>query len=304
MEFIGVTTQSSSIMRLFPRWADVLGLGGARLEGRDLPLDGPAEPYRWAVEQIREDPLSVGALVTAHKISLLRAARDLFDELDPYARLTGEVSCISKRDDKVVGHAKDPVTAGRALQAVLTPGHFGRTGGEALCVGAGGSGTAISVYLMTRPDPADRPRRIVVVGNNRESLDALAEVHARLDGPPTEVEYVENADPRVNDDLMEDLSPGSLVVNATGMGKDVPGSPISDSGRFPEGGVAWELNYRGELDFLRQARSQERERNLRVEDGWLYFLHGWSEVISEVFHLDLTQERFRRLAEEVEAIRS
>lgn len=303
MEFIGVSTKRSSIMRIFPRWAEVLGLDDARLEGRNLPLDASPDRYRGAVEQIRKDHLSVGALVTAHKIHLLRAARDLFDELDPYAELTGEVSCISKRDAKLVGHAKDPVTAGRSLEAVLAPGHFGTTGGEALCIGAGGSGTAISVYLMTRPDPSDRPGRIVVVGKDRASLETLREVHARLDGASTEVEYVENADPQVNDGLMEGLPAGSLVVNATGMGKDVPGSPVTEGGHFPDDGIVWELNYRGELNFLQQARRQERARNLKVEDGWLYFLHGWSEVVSEVFHLELTPERFSLLASEAQAIR-
>ena len=290
-------------MRIFPRWAEVLDLGEARLEGRDLPLDAPSDRYRGAVEQIREDPLSVGALVTAHKIHLLRAARDLFDELDPYAELTGEVSCISKRGARLVGHAKDPVTAGRSLEAVLAPGHFGSTGGEVLCMGAGGSGTAISVYLMTRPDPADRPGRIVVVGKDRASLQAIRDVHARLDGASTEVEYVQNADPQANDGLMEGLPAGSLVVNATGMGKDLPGSPVTDGVRFPVDGIVWELNYRGELDFLHQARRQERERNLQVEDGWLYFLHGWSEVVSEIFHLELTPERFSLLASEAQAMR-
>lgn len=303
MEFIGVTTTRSSIMKVFPRWAEALGLGEARLVGRDLPLNAEPALYRQAVEQIRRDPLSVGALVTAHKINLLRAARDLFDELDSFAELTGEVSSISKREGRVVGHAKDPITAGRSLDAVLGPGYFGRTGGEVLCIGAGGSGTAISVYLMTRPDPSDRPARIVMVGRSQRSLDELRKVHERLEGSSVEVEYVENADPEVNDRLMADLPPGSVVINATGMGKDIPGSPITDEGVFPENGVAWELNYRGELDFLHQARRQQDDRNLTVEDGRLYFLHGWSEVVSEVFHVELADERFRALRAEAEAAR-
>jgi shikimate dehydrogenase len=303
MEFIGVTTKRSSIMKVFPRWAQVLGLGEARLVGRDLPLGAEPELYRRAVEQIRNDPLSIGALVTAHKINLLSASQDLFDELDTYAQLCGEVSCMSKRNECLIGHAKDPVTAGRSLEALLDPGYFGRTGGEVLCLGAGGSGTAISVYLMTRPDPDDRPGRIVVVDRDQKRLEALRVVHERLDARSTEVEYVENADPTKNDGLMTDLPSGSVVVNATGMGKDIPGSPVTDHSFFPENGVIWELNYRGELDFLHQARRQERARNLRVEDGWLYFLHGWSEVVAEVFHIELTPERFRLLGSEAVAIR-
>jgi shikimate dehydrogenase len=304
MEFIGVTTGSSSIMKVFPRWAQVLDLGEARLKGRDLPLEAETDLYRQAVEQIRSDPLSMGALVTTHKINLLAAARDLFEELDPYARLCEEVSCISKRDGRVIAHAKDPITAGRSLRALLGPGYFRRTGGEVLCLGAGGAGTAISVYLVEGQTPADPPSRIVMVDKSHESLDALRRVHGRLGTSSTEIEYVENADPAENDELLDALPPGSLIVNASGMGKDISGSPVTDSARFPERGVVWELNYRGELDFLRQARGQERTRDLRVEDGWLYFLHGWSEVIAEVFHVELTPERFESLSTEAEAIRS
>jgi shikimate dehydrogenase len=304
MEFIGVTTGSSSIMKVFPRWAQVLDLGEARLKGRDLPLGAETDLYRQAVEQIRSDPLSMGALVTTHKINLLAAARDLFDELDPYARLCEEVSCISKRDGRVIGHAKDPITAGRSLRALLGPGYFRRTGGEVLCLGAGGAGTAISVYLVEGQIPADPPSRIVMVDKSHETLDALRRVHGRLGTSSTEIEYVENAHPAENDELLDALPPGSLIVNASGMGKDIPGSPVTDGARFPERGVVWELNYRGELDFLRQARRQERTRDLRVEDGWLYFLHGWSEIIAEVFHVELTPECFELLSTEAEAIRS
>jgi shikimate dehydrogenase len=303
MEFIGVTTGSSSIMKVFPRWAQVLDLGEARLKGRDLPLGAETDLYRQAVEQIRSDPLSMGALVTTHKINLLAAARDLFDELDPYARLCEEVSCISKRDGRVIAHAKDPITAGRSLRALLGPGYFKRTGGEVLCLGAGGAGTAISVYLVEGQTPADPPGRIVMVDKSQQSLEALRRVHDRLGSSSTEIEYVKNAEPAENDELVAGMPPGSVIVNATGMGKDVPGSPVTDSARFPVRGVVWELNYRGELDFLRQARRQERARNLAVEDGWLYFLHGWSEVIAEVFHVELTPERFELLSTEAEAIR-
>ena len=84
------------------------------------------------------------------------------------------------------------------------------------------------------------------------------------------------------DELMAGLAPGSLVVNATGMGKDLPGCPLTEAALFPLRGVIWELNYRGDLEFLRLARSQQAERRLQVEDGWLYFLHGWTQVIAQV----------------------
>jgi shikimate 5-dehydrogenase len=93
------------------------------------------------------------------------------------------------------------------------------------------------------------------------------------------------------------------VINATGAGKDFPGSPISDLGHFPKKGVAWEINYRGELDFWHQAMSQYDKRNLHVEDGWLYFLHGWTQVIAEVLHIDLDENTFKQFSEAAEELR-
>src|SRR5258706_4070477 len=79
MYFIGVTTSQSSINRLFPRWAERLGLGDCELRGMDFPLHDRPENYRAAVEIIKRDPLSLGALVTSHKIDLFNACRDQTD---------------------------------------------------------------------------------------------------------------------------------------------------------------------------------------------------------------------------------
>jgi shikimate 5-dehydrogenase len=65
---------------------------------------------------------------------------------------------------------------------------------------------------------------------------------------------------------------------------------------FPQDSVAWDLNYRGSLEFLRIARAQYPEQSVRPVDGWRYFLHGWTEVIAEVFQIELTPERFAELA--------
>ena len=70
------------------------------------------------------------------------------------------------------------------------------------------------------------------------------------------------------DAVVASLPPGSLVANATGAGKDIPGSPLTDAVVFPRRGVAWEFNYRGDLVFLAQARAQATERELLVADGW------------------------------------
>lgn len=301
MYFIGVTTGKSSIMRVFPEWSAVLGLG-AEIAGYDAALHAPAEDYRAIVRHIKDDPLSLGALVTTHKIDLLDACRDLFDELDPHAQLCGEISCISKREGRLIGHAKDPISSGLAWQHFIEPGYWGRTGGHVLCLGAGGSAVAISVYVAGLPDAEDRPQKFIAVNRSQPRLDSLRAIHAQLK-TDIEFEYICNEDPAVNDRIMAGLPAGSMVINATGMGKDRPGSPVTDDGLFPEQGWAWELNYRGELDFMHQARRQITSRGVRVEDGWVYFLHGWSQVIAEVFDLKLTPEMFARLAEAAAPIR-
>jgi len=299
--FIGVTTTQSSIMKVFPKWSDILGLG-AQIAGYDAPIHGPAEVYETIVSHIKQDPLSMGALVTTHKIDLLVATRHMFDYLGHYAELCGEISCISKREGRLEGYAKDPITSGLSWEAFVERGHWGRTGAHVMCIGAGGSAVAISVYVSGLPDPADRPRKFIVVQRSLPRLEKMQEIHARLD-TDVEFEYVLNEDPAKTDEIMASLPPGSMVINATGMGKDRPGSPITDNGQFPENGLAWELNYRGELDFLHQAERQAEGRNLTVEDGWVYFLHGWSQVIAEVFHLDLTPELFAQLDAAASVIR-
>jgi shikimate 5-dehydrogenase len=298
--FVGVTTGSSSIMRIWPRWREVLQLGSdVELVGRDIAVGAQPEAYRQAVQEMVDDDGAVGALVTTHKIGVYQEGRDLFAGVDELAELCGEVSCLAKRDGGLYGWAKDPVAAGRTLEGFLSPRHFRDGGGHVLCMGAGGSGTAIALYLLARRPGGDHPERIVVTDRSVARLERLAATLTRVDRGAA----VELADAARHDELLEDLPPSSLVVNATGMGKDVEGAPVGDAARFPEGGVVWELNYRGDLDFLQQARAQAAERGLTVEDGWAYFIHGWSSVMEEVFRRPISDEDLRMLATEAEFAR-
>ncbi len=117
--FIGVTTSKSSIMKVFPRWMEALGRPEVVIEGIDHKIHDKPEAYRRTVAQMKYDPLSLGALVTTHKIDLLTAARDMFDQLHESSRLTGEVSSISKRGEQLWGHAMDPLTSGLSMDAFL-----------------------------------------------------------------------------------------------------------------------------------------------------------------------------------------
>ena len=294
MHFIGVTTGQSSIMRVFPRWAEALGLDAA-LKGIDLAIHAPPDEYRQVVRFVRDDPLSLGALVTTHKIDLLSAARDLFDELDEYARILGEVSSISKQNGRLCGHAKDPISSGLALEAFLPDGWWRQTGGAALLFGAGGSALALSMYLMHPRHGANRPSRLVVTNRSTPRLETMERIHQQLDyGVPCEYHHCPTFGE--NDRVLAAMPPCSLVANATGLGKDRPGSPITDAARFPSNGLAWDFNYRGDLGFLAQARAQQQAQNLAVEDGWIYFIHGWTQVIAEVFHIDVGPKRVDQLS--------
>ncbi len=289
MYFIGVSTTKSMIMRVFPAWARALGFGDCELKGIDLLLHDSPERYRQVVSFIRDDPHSLGALVTTHKIDLLHACRDMFDELDDFASLMGEVSAIAKKDGRLIGAAKDAITSGCAVEAFLPARHWERTGAHAFILGAGGSSIALSSFLANPSRGTNTPSRIFVSNRSPGRLAEIKAIHARQ-SLTVPIEYVLTPSPADNDAIMARLPAGSLVANATGLGKDAPGSPITDAAVFPRSGLVWDFNYRGELDFLHQAKAQEKAQGLHVEDGWLYFIFGWLAVIAEVFHRQIPLE--------------
>ncbi len=299
--FIGVTTGQSSIAPIFPKWAEFLGLGPARLAGVDVPIGASPDIYRNIVRFIKHDPLSMGALITTHKIDLLAASRDLFDELDSHACLLGEISCISKHGDRLLGHAKDAVTGQRALQAFLPDGYWKETGAEALFLGAGGATVATTSLLLAAPRD-EQPVRITVTDIDENRLRSIQAVHEQAERRAA-ARYLQVRRTADNDAAMRDLPNRSVVINGTGMGKDRPGSPVSDQAVFPENGYAWDYNYRGDFTFLKQAEACRR--NVQTVDGWTYFLYGWTSIVAEVFGISIPEQgpRFDALAEIAEAYR-
>src|SRR5690606_11218648 len=121
-------------------------------------------------------------------------------------------------------------------------------------------------------------------------LEHLREVHRQHGTREGLIEYVRTDSVEDAAALVAAAPRGSLIVNATGLGKDRPGSPLPDDVVFPEDAYVWEFNYRGTLEFLHQARAQEQSRSLHVVDGWRYFIHGWSQVVADVFELELTAD--------------
>ncbi len=292
MYFIGVTTTQSSIMKLFPLWAEALGFKNTVIKGIDIELNVDPDIYREVVKFIKEDELSLGALVTTHKINLYNACKDLFDYLDPYAQNFGELSSISKKDGKLCGHAKDPITSGLALETFISKNYW-YNGGEAFILGAGGSGVSIAAYLIDKKHSDNMPSKIYISNRSAEKLEKAKKVLTQIN-PDADIEYIKTPEPKLADNILASLKEKSLIVNATGMGKDIPGSPFTDKGVFPKDSLVWEFNYRGELDFMNQASVQKDSRNLYIEDGWIYFIHGWTQVMSEVFHMDIVGDLFEK----------
>ena len=63
MYFIGVTTGSSSIMKVFPEWSKALGLG-AVMKGIDIAIHEKPEVYREVVEFIKNE---IDPILEKHK---------------------------------------------------------------------------------------------------------------------------------------------------------------------------------------------------------------------------------------------
>jgi shikimate 5-dehydrogenase len=283
-------------MNVFPKWAETLGIEAA-IRGIDMPLHAPPAEYRRVVDFIEGTAHARGALVTTHKLDLFAACRDQFTYIDPLADLMAEVSCISKRGSELRCHAKDPISGGLAVDAIFPDGTWSHSDAEALFIGAGGSTIAITWHLMQHSRRGDSPSRIHVSNRSTPRLEHIAEVHATLrsDIP---IEYHHAPAPSGNDAIVAGLPAGSLVVNATGLGKDAPGSPITHDVQFPTNAVAWDLNYRGDLIFLDIAAAAPRHTAVRIEDGWVYFMHGWLQVIGEVFDIEIPTSgpRFEQLS--------
>jgi shikimate 5-dehydrogenase len=298
MYFVGVTTNKSSIMKVFPAWAEELGLD-ATLKGIDLPPGAPSQAYRDVVGFLKSDPLSLGALVTTHKLDIVSAARNLFDEFGLDAQILHEISSISKRSTRLWGNAMDSVTSGLALEAILPENYWENSSADLVLLGAGGSSLALTLYLHKRAAAGlPGPKKIIVTNRRKLRLEEMRAMHAGI-GSTLPITYIQTTDGSTNDNVVSNASPGSLIINATGLGKDRPGSPLTDGVTFPQEAIAWDFNYRGDLVFLDQARAQQPELRVRVEDGWVYFIHGWTRVIADVFNIDIPTRGadFDRLSE-------
>jgi shikimate dehydrogenase len=287
--FVGISTAGSLAHRAFPAWAQLLGKHWTLL-GVDLPADTTSSGYRELVTAVRDNPRVAGAVITSHKLQLAAACADLLDLRDPLADVTREVNCIAADGGRLRGYARDPVSLIPALDRL--PG--GRPRGHVLCLGAGGAATALLLALTVdvaaaaavgplsaHPHP---PASLVFADVRPGALDALQKVAGRCPGAHPRPVCHHLAGPADAASLTAALPTGSLVINATGLGKDRPGSPLPLGTGFPERTVAWDLNYRGDLAFLEQARTA----GARTAGGWDYFLAGWAGTLTAIARVPFT----------------
>jgi shikimate dehydrogenase len=284
--FVGVSTAGSQIHQRFPAWTSGTGL---QVVGVDIPHAPPLETYRFLLTVMRDTSNIVGAVVTSHKVRLLEAASDLFAHLDTTALAAREVNAIHRAPNgDLHGAATDPIAVRLTLEEALGTG-FTQESRHVVCLGAGGAAIAILLAICDT-DSIESP--ISTGSGTRSPTTSLRfDVTDTRDGALRHFDQVASQNPCTryanirlegaarNDEVVTTAPLGSLIVNATGMGKDQPGSPIAPEVIFPKRSRVWELNYRGNLSFLRHAQAQQTQQDLEIYDGWRYFLYGWQTAL-------------------------
>lgn len=287
--FLGVTTGGSRSHDVFPGWAAALGRPDWTLRGVDLPLTAPDDAYADLVGAVATNPRVAGAVVTSHKLRLYRTGTARARRTDVLVGLTHEVNTLARTPGGVDAHARDPLALTAVLRGQTPPS-------DVVVYGAGGAGTALLLALTLdvdatlaagRPAPrGERPATITVLDTDAAALAALRATAERcgvLDDRLRLLHAEEPAPP---------IPEHALVVNATGLGKDRPGSPLPPGAVLPATATAWDFNYRGDLTFLADAR----EQGATTVDGWEYFVAGWGAALTAIAGRPLTGDLLAALA--------
>lgn len=295
--FLGISTAGSLAHRAFTGWSQLF-CPGAVLRGVDLPADASPAEFRDLVAAMTANPRVLGAVVTSHKLRLFRACQDLVDYAEPLVALTQEIADINTRDG-VRAFARDAQSLDIVLDGIGGQDGPGGAGPRPMfCIGAGGA--AIALLLAMRLDiagtlaarrPVIRTGRaargpLTIVGRDQESLDNVRAVRDRCGIPAGGVGLLLAPGQDAVARQVGSAAPRTVVINATGLGKIAPGSPLPDRAAFPPDAVAWDFNYRGPLTFLDQAR----RAGVATEDGWDYFVAGWSAALAAITGRELTPE--------------
>lgn len=267
--FVGIKTRGSLIHRLIRDWT---ALAAVEVDFKPVDLQQGLgwEPYVDLLASFRADAGFLGAQVTSHK-TMLYEVRAHLDEITPLAGVSREIGAVIRRGRDLVGMSSDMVALQEelpdAIQAnpAMEPGVF-----TTLILGGGGAATAMACSLLQ----ARLARRVII-----SEVDAHRRVQL-LDWASS-LEYMEGVVRIVTESevpaVLSRLDEGSLIVNATGMGKDSLGTPIPPDTPIPDHCTLWDLNYRGELGFLRKDKVLYNGSPAQpvTRDGLSYFVRNW-----------------------------
>lgn len=291
--FVGFSTDGSLVHRVFDRWAEVLGRPW-RLRGVDLPPSSSPATYRHLVDAMRHNPSVLGAVVTGHKLRLYQACAPQLTYRDPAAELTHELNTLATGDG-LSAYARDALSLTHVLPGLLRrtaalPTGAGPAGEpHVLCLGAGGAATALLLALHLDDNPV-MPASLTFADTDTNALSALRAVATRVHADEDRLSFTPVAGPGDCDALVTACHRPTLIVNATGLGKDVPGSPVTGHAALGPDTLAWDLNYRGDLSFLHQAAAREAV----TVNGWDYFVAGWAGALTAIAGVPLTADLLAR----------
>ncbi len=132
----------------------------------------------------------------------------MFEYLDPYAQKFGELSSISKRGDKLCGHAKDPISSGLALEEFV-PKIIGKTIRKRVCLSwvraEARSPCALTLCALNSQE--------LSVGNRdrqppKPRLDEIEAINKTLNPGSVKCSYYLTPEPGQNDKVMEEMGKG------------------------------------------------------------------------------------------------
>ena len=274
--FLGVSTGSSAVNLLFPRWCEVLGVDWT-LEGVDLPIGSDPGQYRnFGFNARRPDNRCIDNFTQG---SCLRRREQPSRPSRAFVRGVRRSGSIASRWKEFWwGGVSDVASGGEILKSLFSSEQWLSGQREVLIIGGGGAGLAAAWNIAV--NGIGSARRILIVEHSLERSSKIQDLVANW---PTKCRVDVLSGSGSGDlDVVTSFSDGSLIINASGVGKDQPGSPVSDSVVFPLASTFWEFNYRGDLPLMHRAYLQERFPRTKVEDGKRYFATGWSVVMSKV----------------------
>ena len=276
---VGPNAALSEAAAVFDDWAEALDLPDWELVTVPLATDAGRDAVQAALAGARATSVRGVVVRGGSRLSVFEYGGPLVRAADDAVRRFGAVSCLLPTDGGWDGYALDPVATVRVLDRVAGVQYWSSvTSADAVVLGAGSTGRILALSLLQL---SPGPRRVLVTDVAQSRLDALIEL-ARERGVSERLVTRRVTGAAGNDDVLDLAAEASLVVNATGIGHESYGSPVTEAAQLPLRGIVWELNHEGPLEFLESVNRQADDLLLRVHDGWDLSLETWAEALSRI----------------------